>query len=134
MTRAMRLLVARSAPWSPSSLGVWPRRAHAYDGTAQNTTERVVNVSAASRETAGRTLQVSDVEGWRRAPSRAGVAPQTVGALDDASRAALRTADNVDDFTVPLKHQPWVSGNRGRTIATSPTEKIAEGEYSASTK
>lgn len=37
-----------------------------------------------------------------------------VGALDDASQAAFRAADNIDDFTVPLKHQPWASGNYAR--------------------
>lgn len=41
-------------------------------------------------------------------------APQAIGALDDASRAAFRAADNVGDFTVPLKHQPWAGGNYGK--------------------
>lgn len=43
------------------------------------------------------------------------VAPRVaVGALDDASTAAFRAADNVGDFAVPLKHQPGAGGNWSR--------------------
>jgi hypothetical protein len=38
------------------------------------------------------------------------VATNGRGALDDASSAAFRAADNVSDFSVGLKHQPWASG------------------------
>ena len=43
------------------------------------------------------------------------VAPRVpVGALDDASTAAFHAADNVADFSVPLKHQPGAGGNWAR--------------------
>jgi hypothetical protein len=38
-------------------------------------------------------------------------ATRGIGALDDASRAAFRAADNVADFTVPTKHLPGSAGN-----------------------
>jgi hypothetical protein len=41
----------------------------------------------------------------------------SVGLGDDAlapRSIAFRAADNVDDFTVPLKHEPWASGNYAR--------------------
>ncbi len=41
-------------------------------------------------------------------------ATNAIGALDDASSAAFRAADNVTDFRVPLKHQPGAAGNWSR--------------------
>jgi RHS repeat-associated protein len=41
-------------------------------------------------------------------------AAKGLGALDDASSAAFRAANNVSDFTVGLKHQPWASGGWNR--------------------
>lgn len=41
-------------------------------------------------------------------------ATNTLGALEDASSAAFRAADNVADFRVPLKHQPGAAGNWSR--------------------
>jgi len=34
-----------------------------------------------------------------------------LGMLENASTAAFRAADNVDDFSVAAKHQPWAGGN-----------------------
>ncbi|HZD22401.1 MAG TPA: hypothetical protein VE569_03220 [Acidimicrobiia bacterium] len=69
----------------------------------------------ASASLAARTYDDPDnAERTSTRPAGSRLAPRAASALEDASQAAFRAADNIDDFAVPLKHQPWASGSYAR--------------------
>ncbi len=114
-------VIALAGSWAP------PAGAAPGDGARGAVYSYDSGSGAANTTTTTTGAATGEIVGAEGTPSRAArppvhlrhssrfVAPRvTVGALDDASGAAFRAADNVADFSVPLKHQPGAGGNYAR--------------------
>ena len=77
---------------------------HEFDTTEASPTD-----SSGAREASASPS--AEARGTSPTPSHSVVATNTVGALDDASRAAFQAADDIGSFTVKTKHLPGAGGS-----------------------